>query len=394
MCPRSVKPPTRSLSAESESAEPDSVASGDPKSSSGASPTPSSRVRRHLALRLDDGWLSFQTRLAIRRGRVETVIPYTGYGSTSWVRVLARVVRSDARDTGSSAQASGLNPLQEGMRGWRNFTSAPVAHAAVRVTIAGTDHDVEADRGGVVDARIPVALDAGWHTITLQSGESKIVEAPVQIVADDTDFGVVSDIDDTVMVTALPRPFLAAWNTFVLDEHARTPTPGMAVLYERIVRTVPAAPVVYLSTGAWNVAPTLSRFLSRNLYPAGPKLLTDWGPTPDRWFRSGQEHKRTSLERLAAEFPGVKWLLVGDDGQHDEAIYAEFAQRHPQNVRAIVIRQLSVGEAVLAGGRSKSGGQPTPGVPWIYSPDGAGMSAQLEQLGIIRRSLRSPIVGN
>jgi phosphatidate phosphatase APP1 len=366
-----VKPPTLSDSLE------------------GAGSTTSSRARRHVALRLDDGWLKFQTRLAIRRGRVETVIPYTGYGTTSWVRVLARAVRSDARDTGAGAQASGLNPLQEGMRGWRNFTSAPVAHASVRVTIAGTVHDVEADRGGVIDVRIPVALDAGWHKITLQSGESRIVEAPVQIVADDTDFGVVSDIDDTVMVTALPRPFLAAWNTFVLDEHARTPTPGMAVLYERIVRTVPSAPVVYLSTGAWNVAPTLSRFLSRNLYPAGPKLLTDWGPTPDRWFRSGQEHKRTSLERLAAEFPGIKWLLVGDDGQHDEAIYAEFARRHPQNVRAIAIRQLSAGEAVLAGGRSKSGGQPTPGIPWIYSPDGAGMSAQLEQLGIIRRSPRS-----
>ncbi|MEV8146942.1 phosphatase domain-containing protein [Arthrobacter sp. NPDC080073] len=371
MCPRPVKP--RALS--------DSVDSG--------SPTLPGLARRHLALRLDDAWLRFQTRLAIRRGRVETVIPYTGYGTTSWVRVLARVVRSDARDTGTGAQASALKPLQDGMRGWRNFTSAPVAHAAVRVTVAGTVHDVEADRGGVVDAHIPVALDAGWHTITLQSGESRVVEAPVQIVADDTHFGVVSDIDDTVMVTALPRPFLAAWNTFVLDEHARTPTPGMAVLYERIVRTTPSAPVVYLSTGAWNVAPTLSRFLSRNLYPAGPMLLTDWGPTPDRWFRSGQEHKRTSLERLAAEFPGVKWLLVGDDGQHDEAIYAEFAQRHPQNVRAIAIRQLSVSEAVLAGGRSKSPVQPTPGVPWIYSPDGAGMSAQLEQMGIIRRGDRS-----
>jgi phosphatidate phosphatase APP1 len=371
MCPLPVKP--RALS--------DSVDSGGPTALSGA--------RRHLALRLDDGWLRFQTRLAIRRGRVETVIPYTGYGTTSWVRVLARIVRSEPRHAGSGPQEGALKPLKDGMRGWRNFTSAPVAHAAVQVTIAGTVHEVEADRGGVVDARIPVALNAGWHTITLQSGGSRIVEAPVQIVADDTDFGVVSDIDDTVMVTALPRPFLAAWNTFVLDEHARTPTPGMAVLYERIVRTVPSAPVVYLSTGAWNVAPTLSRFLSRNLYPAGPKLLTDWGPTPDRWFRSGQEHKRTSLERLAAEFPGVKWLLVGDDGQHDEAIYAEFAQRHPQNVKAIAIRQLSVGEAVLAGGRSKSAGQPTPGIPWIYSPDGAGMSGQLEQLGIIRRSVRS-----
>ena len=344
---------------------------------------------RHLGMRLDDAWLRFQTRLAVRRGRVETVIPYTGYGTTSWVRVLARVVLSDPRDTGKGSADGPLKPLQEGMRGWRNFTSAPVAHAVVHVTIGDTVHDVEADRGGVVDARIPVTLDAGWHTIALQSGESKTVEAPVRIVADGTGFGVVSDIDDTVVVTALPRPFLAAWNTFVLDEHARTPTPGMAVLYERIVRTLPSAPVLYLSTGAWNVAPTLSRFLSRNLYPAGPKLLTDWGPTRDRWFRSGQDHKRTSLERLAEEFPDVKWLLVGDDGQHDEAIYSEFAQRHPQNVRAIAIRQLSTGEAVLAGGRSKSGVRPTPGIPWIYAPDGAGMSDQLAELGIIRNDVRS-----
>lgn len=350
---------------------------------------PASSVKegsRHLAARLDDAWLRLQTRLAIRRGHVVTVVPHTGYGTTSWVRVLARVVRSDPRDIGDSGKGS-KRPLPEGMRGWRNFTSAPVAHAAVRITVGGEVHDVEADRGGVVDARIPASLAAGWHNVSLQSGESDVVEAPVQIVPDDADFGLISDIDDTVMVTALPRPFLAAWNTFVLNEHARTPTPGMAVLYERIVRSAPKAPVLYLSTGAWNVAPTLSRFLSRNLYPAGPKLLTDWGPTTDRWFRSGKEHKKGSLERLAEEFPNVKWLLVGDDGQHDVAIYTEFAQRHPENVCAIAIRQLSVGEAVLAGGRSSDAG-PTPGVPWIYAPDGAGMSAQLEELGIIASSPR------
>ncbi len=352
-------------------------------------PTDTETEARHLAMRLDDAWLRFQTRIAVRRGRVVTVIPYTGYGTTSWVRVLARVVRAHPRDAGEGPTTGALTPLQEGMRGWRNFTSAPVAGAVVQVTVGETVHEVKADRGGVVDARIPSSLWPGWHTITLKAGEADPVESPVRIVEEDADFGVVSDIDDTVVVTALPRPFLAAWNTFVLDEHARTPTPGMAVLYERIVRSVRSAPVLYLSTGAWNVAPTLSRFLTRNLYPAGPKLLTNWGPTPDRWFRSGQEHKRRSLERLAEEFPGIKWLLVGDDGQHDEAIYAEFAKRHPDNVRAIAIRQLSAGEAVLAGGRSKSAGHPTPGIPWIYAPDGAGMSAQLEELGIIDVDARS-----
>jgi phosphatidate phosphatase APP1 len=89
----------------------------------------------------------------------------------------------------------------------------------------------------------------------------------------------------------------------------------MAVLLERLVRDHAGAPVVYLSTGAWNVAPTLQRFLRRHLFP--PERLTDWGPTHDRWFRSGREHKQENLRRLRAS-SRTKWMLLGDDGQHDD----------------------------------------------------------------------------
>ena len=164
--------------------------------------------------------------------------------------------------------------------------------------------------------------------MAVEGGEP--VETRVFVVGPDVRFGVVSDIDDTVMVTALPRPLLAAWNSFVVDEHARQPVPGMAVLMERIVRENPGAPVIYLSTGAWNIAPTLIRFLRRHLFPPGSILLTDWGPTHDRWFRSGRAHKLSNLRRLAAEFPEVKWLLIGDDGQHDEEIYTTFTSEQPE----------------------------------------------------------------
>jgi phosphatidate phosphatase APP1 len=144
--------------------------------------------------------------------------------------------------------------------------------------------------------------------------------------------------------------------------------------------------MIYLSTGAWNVAPTLTRFLSRNLYPSGTLLLTDWGPTHDRWFRSGKDHKRQNLKRLAVEFPDVRWILIGDDGQHDEAIYTEFQKEHPQNVAAVLIRQLSTSEAVLAGGRSKDapeGPPATPATPWIYGPDGSRIASQLAALELL-----------
>lgn len=325
-----------------------------------------------------------RARRAISRGKKPSVIPYIGYGTDEWVRILGRVLylrpesREHTRFRPDVAEVSRV-------RGWRTFTSLSVPHQTVRVLIDGEPvTEVTADRGGVIDAIVPVRLDPGWHTVTLQAGDSEAADAPVNVVDPQAEFGVISDIDDTILLTALPRPFVAAWNSFVLDEHARSATPGMAVMLDHLMAEHPGSPVVYLSTGAWNAAPALSRFLARNLYPMGPLLLTDWGPTHDRWFRSGREHKRRELRRIVREFPGIKWILIGDDGQHDEALYHEFATAHPESVAAVLIRQLSVGEAVLAGGRSKARlHRSTSGVPWVYGPDGATLREELRKLGLL-----------
>ncbi|WP_336659569.1 App1 family protein [Leucobacter sp. USHLN153] len=340
--------------------------------------------RPRFAARLEDRLHGRRARRAISRGKKPSVIPYIGYGTTEWVRVLGRVLylrpesREHTRYRPDVAEVSRV-------RGWRTFTSLSVPGQVVRVLIDGQPvTEVTADRGGVIDAIVPVPLTPGWHTVTLQAGDSEAADAPVNIVDPEAKLGVISDIDDTILITALPRPFVAAWNSFVLDEHARSATPGMPVMLDHLVAQHPGTPVMYLSTGAWNAAPALSRFLARNLYPMGPLLLTDWGPTHDRWFRSGQEHKRQELRRLAREFPGVKWVLIGDDGQHDETLYHEFAMAHPESVSAVLIRQLSVGEAVLAGGRSKAQlHRTTSGVPWVYGPDGATLREELRKLGLL-----------
>lgn len=329
------------------------------------------------------------------RGKAPGVIPYIGYGSSEWVRVLGRVLylRPETEDSAKPKPKRGrlrrmLRPdvaQVSRVRGWRSFTSLHAPHQRVRVGIDGEYvTEVVSDRGGVIDSIVRVALAPGWHTLSLQTGDSERVDAPVYIVDPASRFGLISDVDDTILNTALPKPLVAAWNSFVVDEHARTSTPGMSVLYDHLVAANPGSPVIYLSTGAWNVAPALSRFLERNLYPMGPLLLTDWGPTHDRWFRSGKEHKLRELNRLAEEFPDIAWVLVGDDGQHDEQLYQEFARQHPGSVTAVAIRQLSAGQAVLAGGRSKAQlHRHASGVPWVYGPDGATLREELRGLGLL-----------
>lgn len=343
------------------------------------SPEPVPVRRKVLWLaRLEYRFHAWRERRARARGLTPSATPFPGYGGPDWVRVLGRVLIVPPV------------PLLEGgeyasVRGWRSFASVPVGYAQVRITIGGAVHEVVADRGGVIDAEIPAKLPAGWQTLEMSVEGGEPVETRVFVVGPDVTFGIVSDVDDTVMVTALPRPLLAAWNSFVVNEHARQPVPGMAVLMERLVRDEPGSPVIYLSTGAWNVAPTLIRFLRRHLFPSGSVLLTDWGPTHDRWFRSGKAHKLSNLRRLAAEFPHVKWLLIGDDGQHDDAIYTAFAGEFPDNVAAVAIRRLSPAEAVLAGGRTAVDDHTAASVPWVTESDGAGLADRLTDIGILER---------
>ncbi len=287
------------------------------------------------------------------RGWGTRIVPHTGYGTSGFVRVLGRVLMSRNGGSGDpdDPASARLRAAEEVQRGWKAFVTAPAADAPVQVVVNDRTISTTTDRAGLVDVTVRGhGFTPGWHTVTLSSPGAEPVEAPLLVAGTTQRFGIVSDIDDTVLSTSLPRPMVAAWNTFVRSEGTRRAVPGMATFYRELVATHPGAPVVYLSTGAWNTAPGLERFLRRNGFPAGPMLLTDWGPTSTGWFRSGSAHKRAALHRLAREMPHVSWLLIGDDGQHDPRIYTEFAASKPEAVRAIALRELTVSEQVLSNG--------------------------------------------
>lgn len=312
------------------------------------------------------------------------IVGFGGHGSTRRARVLGRVIMERSQD-----QRSWLAQR----RGWRQFFDAQVPRQPVLVTVGRQRRIAFADRGGYVDLTLSDhGLGAGWHSAWMQvlhesdvralglhEGDSLSSTAPalrgrgrdgfsqgriragrpvsvaLRIIGEDEAFGVVSDIDDTVMVTMLPRLFAAAKHSFVDRVSSREAVPGMSDFLTRAAGVKGAlpglhAPVIYLSTGAWNVVPALRDFLNRLGYPLGGFLMTDFGPSNTGWFRSGPEHKRRELRRLARMFPTVKWLLVGDDGQRDPEIYAEFARSFPGNVAGIAIRSLSEIEQFMSHG--------------------------------------------
>jgi len=339
-------------------------------------------ARPHAAALVEDFFHRRTSTLLLARGWRPRTISHTGYGSPDFVRVLGRVVLSRHQDEPAASDARAtlreLHGAEEEQRGWRAFVTAPAMGVPVIVTAGNRQVRTRTDRSGYVDVLVrSPGLEPGWHDVTIAAEGAEPVRGSVQVIGTDVTFGLVSDIDDTVMITALPRPLIAAWNTFVRHEQARHIVPGMAPLYRTLLQERPGSPIFYLSTGAWNTAPTLTRFLKRHAYPSGPLLLTDWGPTNTGWFRSGQEHKRTALHRLAREFPQIRWVLVGDDGQHDPRIYGDFARDRPEAVEAIAIRQLTPAEQVLSHGIPVSNEEFAPRVrrpvPICRAADGYGL---------------------
>lgn len=385
--------------------------------------------------RLEDAFYTGTARVLRRAGWRPEVLGFGGLGTTDGARVIARVLMAPTpfeEKIQAWVKTSRMPPLQEistamdranvpgaelfkdavgtdevdpqvptsstarGERGWRQFLDAQIPYHPVLIELGNTRKVVRADRGGYVDVALRGhGLKPGWHEATIQAldpvgfqrGDKRVrtsrpARVPVRIVARFETRGLVSDVDDTVMISWLPRPLVAAKNAFISYVSSRQAVPGMARFLQTVTVAlgvssaqavaacsrgeVPAAdrganwaqlrsiPVVYLSTGAWNVAPSLRRFLMRGAFPFGLPLMTDWGPSQTGWFRSGREHKRTQLRLLARFFPWVKWVLVGDDGQHDPTIYAEFARDFPHQVAAICIRTLTPAEQVL------SHGGPTP----------------------------------
>ncbi|MEP6631537.1 MAG: phosphatase domain-containing protein, partial [Lapillicoccus sp.] len=231
--------------------------------------------RPHAAAIVEDAWHRQLERGLRRQGFQNRIIGHVGYGSTSFVRVFGRVLLSrgkddvdDGEDDGPDLTFGGLRSQFGRDRGWRAFVTAPAMDVPVSVVVGEQTFHARSDRSGHIDATFrDHALAPGWQKVSISAQGAEAVEADVLIVGDDERHGLVSDIDDTVISTSLPRVMIAAWNTFVKHEGARSVVPGMAPMYRELLAEHPQAPIVYVSTGAWNTAPTLTRFLRRHGFP-------------------------------------------------------------------------------------------------------------------------------
>ena len=149
---------------------------------------------------------------------------------------------------------------------------------------------------------------------------------------------VISDIDDTVKVTNVADHRELLRNTLLREFSA---VPGMPEVF-RGWRGAGTA-FHYVSASPWQLSPCLCGFFAAAGLPAGSmhlKLFRLKDSTPLRRLPSRKRSKRRVIEQIMADFPGRRFLLVGDSGERDPEVYAAVAKRRPAQVAGIAIRMV------------------------------------------------------
>lgn len=194
------------------------------------------------------------------------------------------------------------------------------------------------------DFETPDGIDGPVLTLdlSLPDQHDAVVDgaAEVMLAGANARFGVISDIDDTVLITQATSLLKMMRLTLLESSESRVAFPGVAAFYEALNRG--GNPFFYVSSSPWNLHEFLSDFMRLKGIVAGPMLLRDFGLDRDKLVAGPHlAHKLTQIRSVLDRHPDLHFLLIGDSGQHDPEVYRDIVNEYPDRILAIYIRDVS-----------------------------------------------------
>ena len=291
---------------------------------------------------------------------------YRSYGTTTRFYIKGRLLAD-----------MGLTPQTATDSRWRNFrsmvrrfNSREIGGTSLIAELPdGSQHAVTTDNEGyftlIIEPQVlPEPMAYLWYPVWVRVAQlplplrppPQVVQATAKVLVPPpgAEFGIISDLDDTVFETSATNVLKMLARTLLSNAHSRLPFVGVADFYRRLQRGrtgQPNNPFFYVSSSPWNLYDVLDEFLSIHQMPPGPLLLRDLSvfrpkTTPPPGITGSAAihfaHKLHEIDDLLTTYPQLPFVLLGDSGQEDARIYREVVRRHPGRIRAIYIRDVQV----------------------------------------------------
>jgi len=282
--------------------------------------------------------------------RIATIKVYHGYGHQKKMVVYGHVL------AGKSVLPSKFNnnPISNFIHLFKLFLVKPIPSVKVSLQWQNQILYTTTESDGFFKFEWPTDTEivAGWHLISVHlldnQGFKSITINGKLFVPHTTQYGFISDIDDTVLVSHSANTGKKLRVMFTKNPRSRKTFADVVKFYQLLSLTHTEAnlpnPFFYVSSSEWNLYDDLNEFFKHNGLPKGAFLLNSL----KKWYellktgKTKHEGKLVRVTRILEEFPNQRFVLLGDNSQSDPEIYVNIANKYPEQIVALYIRNVSL----------------------------------------------------
>lgn len=277
------------------------------------------------------------------------ILPYRGYGNAERVFLKGRVLEDENIFQGKSE-----SEIRNLIDSFKRFETDEMPNAKVKMRINNQEFEAVTDEEGYF------TIDEKWQTAPQKDATNRWINANLELLeipkkevpsvtaegevfypSYNADYGIITDVDDTVLQTHVTSLFRLKmlYATFIQDGSQRLPMEGIVDLFQAFVRGGDGKkenPIFYVSNSPWNLYDLLEEFMLAQNLPKGPILLRDYGIRPSGDF-SG--HKMNSISHILEMYPHLPFVMLGDTASKDADFYIDLSKKYFNRIKAIYIRQ-------------------------------------------------------
>jgi phosphatidate phosphatase APP1 len=236
------------------------------------------------------------------------------------------------------------------------FNITPISNIRVILEFQGVKVETKTLKDGYFRFNIPFnqELESGWHKyrVTCQFNDFGVVETGEILKPFESKFAIISDIDDTFLISYSDSFFKKLYIMLLKNIDKRKIFKDVVSHYKALSaygqeNEHASNSFFYVSSSEWNLYDFINEFAKKHELPkAVIKLKKIKTGISDFLFtgRGGHDHKFEKIKDIISFYPKLKYVLIGDDSQKDPYIYERICKIFPLNVKAVYIRKTNNGE--------------------------------------------------
>lgn len=284
------------------------------------------------------------------------LINFQSYGTANHLYIRGRALEDEDIDL----DKKGIFNLMQNT--WKRFETDEIRNAEINIKFHdGTLVSGRTDTEGyyLVDQAIEgldkLSNNEGWVQFELSFANRNLKRevllqnrfpGEMLIPSANAKFGVISDIDDTILHTGVVSSlkWKVILNTMFKRATKRMQLEGASDFYHKLHQGKnenEANPIFYVSHSPWNLYRYLELFLKTNNFPKGPILLRSMSSFRRRKRNNEKPQKQKEIRNLLKAYPHLPFILIGDSGEKDGDIYQEVSAEFPGQIKAIYLRSVN-----------------------------------------------------